>query len=82
MPLTQEDLAAIQLLLSDMFARELTPFKEEVRKRFSQVDENFDAVFKQLETLNQEYYASTEGIKRSENRIEDHEERIKKLEAA
>ena len=76
MALTPEDLENIGIL----FDSKLDGVREEMRERFRTVDQNLDRISKEVETLSQEYYATRQGVSRTEKQLTDHEERIDTLE--
>ena len=77
MELSEKDLEAIGLLMEqtidNAFDSRLEPFRREVNERF-------DHVFKELETLQREYEFTGEQLKRKDKKLDDHEERITTLE--
>ncbi len=74
MPLTKEDLNAIQKLIVPLEQR-ISGLEERMNERFNTIDENFDALFKRDETREQEYLVMTEHISHLEERASDLEKK-------
>ena len=49
MALDKKDIQASQLLIREEIKTEIRPFREEFRKKFDDVQSNFDALFKRDE---------------------------------
>ena len=77
MSLSETDLEAIAALMKQeiesAFDVRLEPFRREVNERF-------DGLYKQDEKREQEYLFINEQLKRIENKVDGHEERITNLE--
>lgn len=76
MALTEQDIQALRMLMREEIDAQLSPLREEFTEFRNEVAQNFDGVYRRLETFEQEYLSMREQLKRTD----DHEERISALE--
>ena len=67
-PMTQDELNALRLLLREELQAELTPFRAEIEKRFDEIASHIDGLYQRDEKREQEYLSIREQIKRLERR--------------
>jgi hypothetical protein len=66
MPLTDDEMKALQLLLREELKRQVRPFRDEVSKRFDEVATQMDGLYQRDEKREQEYLFIREQIRRLE----------------
>ena len=66
MPMTEDELKALRLLLREELQTELKPFRAEVGKRFDEMASHIDGLYQRDEKREQEYLSIREQIKRLE----------------
>ena len=76
MALEKKDLDAIRVLMREEIKLELDPFREEVREKFNEVANNFDALFLDNEKREQEYLLLRAQVSRLEGRVEAVEKKV------
>ncbi len=69
MPLTEDEMKALRLLLREELQDQLQPLQNEVSKRFDQVATQMDGLYQRDEKREQEYLAIHEQIRRLEARF-------------
>lgn len=69
MPMTEDELNALRLLLREELQAELKPFRTEVGKRFDEIGSHIDGLYQRDEKREQEYFSIREQIKRLEQRF-------------
>ena len=69
MPMTDDELNALRLLLREELQAELKPFRAEVGKRFDQIGSHIDGLYQRDEKREQEYFSIREQIKPLEQRF-------------
>jgi predicted nuclease with TOPRIM domain len=73
MPLTEDDLKALRLLMReeihDAFEQRFEPFRKEVNERFREVDGRFEDLYAQNERREQEYVFVREQLSRQEKQL-------------
>lgn len=69
MPMTEDELKALRLLLREELQAELRPFRAEVGKRFDEIASHIDGLYQRDEKREQEYFSIREQIKRIERRF-------------
>ena len=68
MPMTEDELKALRLLLREELQAELKPFRTEVGKRFDEIGSHIDGLYQRDEKREQEYFPIREQIKRLERK--------------
>ena len=66
MPITEDELNALRLLLKEELQTEVRPFREEVNKRFDEVATQIDGLCQRDEKREQEYLSIREQMRRLE----------------
>ena len=66
MPLTQEEMRALRLLLREELEVQLRPFRNEVVRRFDEVATQIDGLYQRDQKREQEYLSIREQIRRLE----------------
>ena len=66
MPISENELDALQLILREELDSHISPFRDEVKQRFDQVAQQLDGLYKENETREQEYLAIKHQIERLE----------------
>ena len=66
MPITEDELKALRLLLQEELQAEVRPFRDEVRKRFDEVATRVDGLYHRDERREQKYLSIREQIHRLE----------------
>ena len=66
MPITEDELNALRLLLKEELQAEVRPFRNEVKKRFDEVATQIDGLYRRDEKREQEYLSIREQIRRLE----------------
>jgi len=66
MPLTEDEMKALRLLLREELSAEVRPFRHEVSKRFDEVATQMDGLYQRDEKREQEYLSIREQIRRLE----------------
>ena len=66
MPITEDELRALRLLLREELQAEIRPFRNEVGKRFDEVSTQIDGLYQRDEKREQEYVSIREQIRRLE----------------
>jgi sulfite reductase beta subunit-like hemoprotein len=69
MPITNEEMNALRLLLKEELETALRPLREEVYKRFDKIATQMDGLYQRDEKREQEYLSIREQIRRLEARI-------------
>jgi tRNA(Ser,Leu) C12 N-acetylase TAN1 len=69
MPMTEDELKALRLLLREELQAELKPFRAEVGQRFDEIGSHIDGLYQRDEKREQEYFSIREQIKRLERRF-------------
>jgi len=69
MPLTEDEMKALRLLLREELQAEIRPFRSEIGKRFSEVATQLDGLSQRDEKREQEYLSIREQIRRIESRF-------------
>jgi len=69
MPISEEELNALRLLLKQELQTEVRPFREEVNKRFDEIATQMDGLYQRDEKREQEYLPIREQVRRLEARI-------------
>jgi len=69
MPLTEDEMKALRLLLREELQAEIRPFRSEIGKRFSEVATQIDGLYQRDEKREQEYLSIREQIRRIESRF-------------
>ena len=69
MPLTEDEMKALRLLLREELQAELRPFRHEVSKRFAEVATQMDGLYQRDERREQEYASISEQPRRLEARV-------------
>jgi len=68
-PITEDELNALRLLLEEELQTEVRPFREEVSKRFDEIATQLDGLYQRDEKREQEYLSIREQIRQLEARI-------------
>jgi len=66
MPITEDEMKALRLLLRNELQAEIRPFRNEVSKRFDEVVTQMDGLYQRDERREQEYLFIREQIRRLE----------------
>ena len=66
MPITEDEMKALRLLLRNELQAEIRPFRNEVSKRFDEVVTQMDGLYQRDERQEQEYLFIREQIRRLE----------------
>jgi len=66
MPVTEDEMKALRLLLREELQAEVRPFRNEVNKRFDEVATQMDGLYQRDERREQEYLSIWEQIRRLE----------------
>ena len=66
MPITEDEMKALRLLLRNELQAEIRPFRNEVSKRFDEVATQIDGLYQRDERREQEYLFIREQIRRLE----------------
>ena len=66
MPITEDEMKALRLLLRNELQAEIRPFRNEVSKRFDEVTTQMDGLYQRDERREQEYLFIREQIRRLE----------------
>ena len=69
MPLTENEIEALRLLIREELRAEIRPFRSEVDKRFAEVAAQVDGLYQRDEKREQEYLFIREQIRRIEARL-------------
>ncbi|HSQ25023.1 MAG TPA: hypothetical protein VLN44_11440 [Pyrinomonadaceae bacterium] len=69
MPLTEDEMRALRLLLREELQAEFRPFRNEVSRRFDEVVTQVDGLYQRDEKREQEYLSIREQIRRLEARF-------------
>ena len=69
MPMTDDELKALRLLLREELQAELKPFRAEVGKRFDEIGSHIDGLYQRDDKRGQKYFSIREQIKRLERRF-------------
>jgi len=71
MPMTEDEMAALRLLLREELQAELNPFRAEVSRRFEEMAYHIDGLYQRDERRESEYFSSREQIKRLQPNLPD-----------
>ncbi|HXI25445.1 MAG TPA: hypothetical protein VNG71_16385, partial [Pyrinomonadaceae bacterium] len=66
MPITEEELSPLRLLIKEELQTEVRPFREEVNKRFDEIGTQMDGLYQRDEKREQEYLSIREQMRRLE----------------
>ena len=66
MPITEDEMKALRLLLRNELQAEIRPFRNEVSKRFDEVATQIDGLYQRDERREQEYLFIRQQIRRLE----------------
>ncbi len=80
MSLSETDLEALRLLIGEEISTQLQPVDQNISILRNEMQQGFDGLHKQMETLQREYEFTGEQLKRKDKRLDDHEERLTTLE--
>lgn len=69
MPLTEDEMKALRLLLREELKAEVRPFRHEVSKRFDEVATQMDGLYQRDEKREQEYPSIREQLRRLEAKV-------------
>ena len=69
MPLTEDEMVALRLLLREELQGALNPFRAEVSRRFKEMASHIDGLYQRDERREQEYFSIREQIKRLERNL-------------
>ena len=69
MPMTEDEVAALRLLLREGLQAELNPFRTEVARRFDEIASHIDGLYHRDERREQQYFSMREQIKRLERNL-------------
>jgi hypothetical protein len=69
MPLTNEEMKALRLLISEELHAQLGPFRDDVNQRFDEVAKQIEDLYQRDEKREQEYIFIRERIRRLEARF-------------
>jgi predicted nuclease with TOPRIM domain len=69
MPISDDELKALRLLLREELHAEIHPFRNEVGERFNEVATQIDGLYHRDEKREQEYLSIREQIRRLESRF-------------
>lgn len=69
MPITNEEMNALRLLLKEEFEIQFQPFREEVNHRFDEIARQIEGLYQRDEKREQEYLFIREQIGRLEGRL-------------
>ena len=67
MPFSEDEMKALSLLLREELQAEIRPFRNEVRKRFSEVTTQIGGLYQRDEKREQEYLSIREQMRRLES---------------
>ncbi len=69
MPITEEELKDLRLLLREELQAEVRPFRNEIGKRFDEIATQMDGLYQRDEKREQEYLSIREQIRRLETKF-------------
>jgi len=69
MPMTEDEIAALRLLLREELQGVLNPFLAEVSRRFEEMASHIDGLYQRDERREQKYFSIREQIKRPERNL-------------
>ena len=69
MPLTENEMKALRLLLREELQAQVDPFRYEVSRRFDEVATQIDGLYQRDEKREQEYLSIREQLRRLEARV-------------
>ena len=69
MPITDDEIKALRLLLREELRAEVRPLRDEMSKRFDEVATQMDGLYQRDEKREQEYLSIREQIRRLEAKI-------------
>lgn len=69
MPITDDEMKALRLLLQEELQAEVRPLRDEMSRRFDEVATQIDGLYQRDEKREQEYLSIREQIKRLEARF-------------
>lgn len=69
MPLTEDEMKALRLLLREELKAEVRPLRDEMSQRFDEVATQIDGLYRRAEKREQEYLSIREQLRRLEARI-------------
>jgi len=69
MAMTEDEMAALRLLLREELQGELNPFRAELSRRFDEIASHVDGLYQREEKREQEYLSIREQIKRLEQNL-------------
>jgi len=69
MPITDDEIKALRLLLREELRAEVRPLRDEMSKRFDEVATQMDGLYQRDEKREQEYLSLREQIRRLEAKI-------------
>lgn len=69
MPLAEDEMKALRVLLQEELQAEVRPLRDEIGKRFDGVAKQIDGLYQRDETREQEYLSIREQIRRLEARL-------------
>lgn len=69
MPINEEEMNALRMLLKSELETQLRPFRDEVSRRFDQVATQMDGLYRRDEKREREYLSIREQIGRLETRL-------------
>ena len=67
--MTEDEMAALRLLLREELQGELNPFRAELSRRFDEIASHVDGLYQREEKREQEYLSIREQIKRLEQNL-------------
>lgn len=76
MALTEQDLDALRVLMAEELDARLKPLRAEIREQFSEVQAQFDGLYKRDETREEEYLVIRGQVGRVEERVEKLERKV------
>ena len=69
MPIAEEEMNALRVLLKEELEAQLRPFRDELNERFDELGIQVDGLYRRDEKREQEYLSIREQIRRLETRL-------------